>query len=210
MPTSTGTGSPSPSETSGGQSRWKQQLLNAVGMELVVEGDVAGEEEDRVEAVLGVLGRALPLLGRELAQVLDEEGAVAGEPFQGVPQVEGEERPLLVLLGRLVGGEGGVVLGEQSAPGARGRSACTSARWQACSCADHLPGAGRRLTISGAPPRTSGTRSAGALASAVRTAAGSFTKLASKKTSGSALWRRVRAESSESMPGRGWRGSRGL
>ena len=36
------------------------------------------------------------------------------------------------------------------------------ARWQACSCADHLPGLGRRFKIACGTSRTSGTTRAGA------------------------------------------------
>src|SRR5262245_50749219 len=55
----------------------EQQLLDAIGVEEIVKGDVPEHDEDGVVAVLPVLGGLLPFRRRQLADPGDEALAVA-------------------------------------------------------------------------------------------------------------------------------------
>src|SRR5713226_3040264 len=63
--------------------------------------------------------------------------------------------------------------GEDSIVSSRSKkSRCTTARWQACSCTDHLPFGSRRFSSAGGISRTRGTTISGARSRASITADG--------------------------------------
>jgi CubicO group peptidase (beta-lactamase class C family) len=57
----------------------QQQLLNSISMEHVVQREMPKHNENGIVTVFRMLGGALPILGRELLDQLDELVAVSGE-----------------------------------------------------------------------------------------------------------------------------------
>src|SRR5438045_9641888 len=68
----------------------QQQLLDAVGVQAVVEREVAEHYEDGVAGVFAVVGRPPPDFGRQLTEARDEAAAVFGEAPERLVQVNRE------------------------------------------------------------------------------------------------------------------------
>src|SRR5947209_8961210 len=83
----------------------QQQFLNAVGVQAVVEREVAEHYEDGVVRILAVLCRSLPDFGRQFSQTRDEAASVFREAFECFVEVNREQLAVGPLRGRVEGSD---------------------------------------------------------------------------------------------------------
>lgn len=75
----------------------EEQFLDSVGVQEIVQRQVAKHDEHRVRAVLAVLGSARPVPGRELLQPRDETRAIRNVAVQCLREVHAQQQIVGVL-----------------------------------------------------------------------------------------------------------------
>ncbi len=127
------------------------------------------QDEQGVVRVLGVTSRARPGVGWQFAQPGYQPAPIVDEAVERGIEIHAEQQVIGVGIRRLIRRDTGSDAVSMRSSRSK-NNPCTWARWQACSWTDHRPGAGRRVSTSGATSRTIGTMMPGARSRASSTA----------------------------------------